>query len=61
MEQAEAAGVAVPVLPSVGPAAILILMSEHAADEDADAVVDLPSPYDRRHATFVGLILVPAT
>jgi hypothetical protein len=49
---AEPAGVAVPVLPSVGAA---ILISEHAAAEDADAVVGYPSSYDRRHATFVWL------
>ncbi len=60
-EHAEPAGVAVPVLPSVGPAAILIIMSEHAAAVDTDAVVGVPISYDRRHATFVWPISVPAT
>ncbi len=49
----EPAGVAVPVLPSVRPA---MLISEHAAAEDADAVEGVPSPYDRRHAAAVSLV-----
>jgi hypothetical protein len=57
-EHAEPAGVAVPALPSVGHA---ILISEHAAAFDADAVVGVPIPYDRRHAATSGLYLAPAT
>jgi hypothetical protein len=53
-DHAEPAGVAVPVLPSVGVghSVILILVSEHAAAEDTDAVEGVPIPYDRRHAMF---------
>jgi hypothetical protein len=51
---AEPAGVAVAVLPSVGHA---IIISEHAAAEDADAVEGVPIPYDRRHAAAVSPFL----
>jgi hypothetical protein len=53
-EHAEPEGVAVPVLPSVGHA---IIISEHAAAEDADAVEGVPFPYDRRHAATVSAFL----
>ncbi len=57
-EHAEPAGVAVLALPSVGRA--ILVMSEHAAAFDADAVVGVPSPYDRRHAAASGLYLALA-
>ena len=51
---AEPAGVAVLALPSVSPT---IIISEHAAAFDADAVVGVPSIlYDRRHAATVSLV-----
>ena len=56
-EHGEPAGVAVPVLPSVAPIAILIF--KHAAAVDTDAVVGGPIPYDLRHAMFVSPISVP--
>ena len=46
---AKPAGVTAPDLPNVSPAAILTLISEHAAAEDADAVEGVPILYDRRH------------
>ncbi len=57
-EHAEPAGVAVPALPSVGRNAIM--MFEHAAAIDADAVEGVPCPYDRRHAATCGLYRAPA-
>jgi hypothetical protein len=54
-DHGEPAGVAVPVLPSVGPAAILI--SEHAVAVDTEAVVGAPMPHDRRHAATVSLLV----
>ncbi len=51
-DHGEPAGVAVPALPSVG---VAILVSEHAAAEDADAMEGVPISYDRRHAMLVSL------
>ena len=54
---AEPAGVAVLALPSVGVA--ILIIGEHVAAEDTDAVVGVPIPYDRRHATSGRLTSVP--
>ena len=54
---AEPTGVAVSVLPSEGYSVILIVVSEHAAAEDTDALEGVPISYDRRHAT-TGLALI---